>query len=159
MQNNLVIKEEKDFKQFWNTILIPNLSEKHQAKPIHSLEEITKLRTMFPDNIKQFNVYHNNIIVAGATIFETAGVAHCQYISKFEKKQDLNSLDFLFDFLIHKQFSKKRFFDFGSSNEEEGQKLNGGLTYWKESFGASTIVHDFYEVQTANYYKLDNVVI
>jgi hypothetical protein len=29
-----------------------------------------------------------------------------------------------------------------------------GLTYWK-SFGASTIVHDFYEVETANYYKLD----
>jgi hypothetical protein len=34
-----------------------------------------------------------------------------------------------------------------------------GLTYWKESFGASTIVHDFYEVETANYYKLDKVVI
>jgi hypothetical protein len=27
----------------------------------------------------------------------------------------------------------------------------------KESFGASTIVHDFYEVETANYYKLDKV--
>jgi hypothetical protein len=44
--------------------------------------------------------------------------------------------------LIHKQFSKKRF-DFGSSNEEEGLKLRVDLG----NFGASTIVHDFYEVE------------
>jgi hypothetical protein len=37
-------------------------------------------------------------------------------------------------------------------------KIEWGLTYWKESFGASTIVHDFYEVETANYYKLDKVI-
>jgi hypothetical protein len=159
IQNKLVIKEENDFESFWNDILIPNLTEKHQAKPIHSLEEITLLKNRFPDNIKQFNVYHDDVIVAGATIFESASVAHCQYISKFEKNLDLSSLDFLFDFLIHKQFSEKRFFDFGSSNESQGKKLNEGLTYWKESFGASTIVHDFYEVKTANYYKLDDASI
>jgi hypothetical protein len=159
VQNKLVIKEENDFEQFWNGILIPNLSERYQAKPVHSLDEITRLKKIFPDNIKQFNVYYNNAIVAGATIFETPGVVHCQYISKFEKKHTLNSLDFLFDFLIQKQFSKKRFFDFGSSNLDEGKKLNEGLTYWKESFGASTVVHDFYEVETANYYKLDDVAI
>jgi hypothetical protein len=159
VQNKLLIKEENDFEQFWNGILIPNLSERYLAKPIHSLDEITRLKKIFPDNIKQFNVYHNNAIVAGATIFETPMVVHCQYISKFEKKQALNSLDFLFDFLIQKQFSKKRFFDFGSSNLDDGKKLNEGLTYWKESFGASTVVHDFYEVETANYYKLDDAAI
>jgi hypothetical protein len=37
------------------------------------------------------------------------------------------------------------------------KKLNG--VYWKESFEPSTIVHDFYEVETANYYKLDQVAI
>jgi hypothetical protein len=42
-----------------------NLSEKYQTKPIHSIEEIIKLKTIFPDNIKQFNVYYNNVIVAG----------------------------------------------------------------------------------------------
>jgi hypothetical protein len=36
MQNKLVIKEESDFEQFWNKILIPNLSEKYNAKPVHS---------------------------------------------------------------------------------------------------------------------------
>jgi hypothetical protein len=47
MQNKLVVKEENDFKQFWNKILIPNLSEKYQTKPIHSIEEIIKLKTIF----------------------------------------------------------------------------------------------------------------
>jgi hypothetical protein len=42
----LVVKEENDFKQFWNKILIPNLSEKYQTKPIHS-EEIIKLKQYF----------------------------------------------------------------------------------------------------------------
>jgi len=158
-QNDLVIKEESDFEQFWNKILIPNLSERHNAKPVHTLEEITHLNELFPGNIIQFNVYHNDVIVAGATVFESITVTHCQYISKFETNQTLSSLDFLFDFLVHKRFAKKRFFDFGSSNENQGKKLNEGLTYWKESFGASTIVHDFYEVETANYYKLDQAAI
>jgi hypothetical protein len=160
MQNDLVIKEESDFEQFWNTILIPNLSGRHNAEPVHSLEEIVRLKELFPDNILQFNVYHNDAIVAGATIFESGAVAHCQYISKFEEtNQSLSSLEFLFDFLIHKRFAKKRFFDFGSSNKNQGKKLNVGLVYWKESFGASTIVHDFYEVETANYYKLEQAAI
>jgi hypothetical protein len=33
------------------------------------------------------------------------------------------------------------------------------LSYWKESFGASTIVHDFYEVETSNYSLLDTVLL
>ena len=56
-------------------------------------------------------------------------------------------------------FAHKKFFDFGISNEAQGRKLNQGLSYWKESFGASTIVHDFYEVQTANSHLLEKVLL
>jgi hypothetical protein len=45
--------------------LIPNLSGRHNAEPVHSLEEIARLKELFPDNILQFNVYHNDAIVAG----------------------------------------------------------------------------------------------
>lgn len=156
ISNKLVVKEENAFGSFWEEILIPNLEEKHRAKPIHSVEEIGHLKNIFPDNIRQFNVYHNDIIVAGTTIFESQHLAHCQYISKYEKQEDLGSLDFLFHFLITEVFPKKRFFDFGISNELQGKKLNDGLSHWKESFGASSIVHDFYEVETANHSKLDS---
>ena len=155
----LVIKEETDLESFWNEVLIPNLDERHNAKPVHSLEEIKVLKSLFPNNIRQFNVYYKDKIVAGTTVFESEKVAHCQYISKYENEENLGSLDFLYHFLITDVFATKRFFDFGISNEEQGKKLNDGLSYWKESFGASTIVHDFYEVETTNYVKLNSFLL
>ena len=158
-KNKLEIREVDVFEEFWNQILIPNLAKKHQAKPVHSLEEIIKMKALFPENIRQFNVYQNGIIVAGTTIFETSTVAHCQYISGKEDKNELGGLDLLFYQLISETFKNKCLFDFGTSNENQGRKLNNGLSYWKESFGASTIVHDFYEVKTSNYSLLDTVLI
>ena len=152
--NKLAIKEESDFEPFWNQILIPNLNHRHNAKPTHTLEEIVYLKSKFPAQIRQFNVYHNDTIVAGTTIFETDTTAHAQYISGNETKSELGSLDFLFAALITKTFANKRWFDFGISNENNGKTLNKGLSYWKESFGASTIIHDFYEVPTANHTQL-----
>ena len=158
ISNDFAIKEVNDFEKFWDEILIPNLEQKHQAKPVHSLEEITKLKVFFPKNIRQFNVYEGGTIIAGTTIFETSTVAHCQYISGREDKNELGGLDVLFQHLISDIFKHKRFFDFGISNENQGRKLNNGLSYWKESFGASTIVQDFYEVETVNYKLLGNVL-
>lgn len=158
-RNKLRIIEENDFKPFWEKILIPNLASRHQALPVHSLEEITQLATHFPKNIIQFNVYNGNEIVGGATIFETETVAHVQYISANEDKQTLGTLDFLFEFLITQRFQKKRFFDFGTSNENQGKNVNEGLLYWKECFGARTVAQSFYEVKTANYKKLASVFI
>jgi len=155
----LIIKEENDFDSFWDKILIPNLHKKHNAKPVHSIEEMSRLKSLFPQNIHQFNVYFEDKIIAGTTVFETETVAHCQYISKNEDENNLGSLDFLFQYLIQERFAQKRFFDFGISNENHGKNLNEGLSYWKESFGAGTIVHDFYEVETSNYTLLNNVLI
>jgi hypothetical protein len=157
--NGLIVKEEEVFENFWNEILIPNLLQKHQAKPVHSLEEITKLKAKFPDKIRQFNVYENEKIVAGTTIFQTSTVAHCQYISGIENKNELGGIDFLFYHLITEVFNNKAYFDFGISNENQGKKLNNGLSYWKESFGSSTIVHDFYEIKTSNFSLLDTITI
>lgn len=156
---NLIIKEENDFELFWNQILIPNLAENHCAKPVHSLEEIQKLKDKFPSNIRQFNVYHEGKIVAGTTIFETKNVAHAQYISGNAEKGILGSVDFLYHNLLTAVFKDKRYFDFGISNENQGKNLNKGLSYWKESFGANTVVQDYYEVSTANAHLLENVLI
>jgi hypothetical protein len=159
IKNQLLVKEVVDFEEFWMKILIPNLALKHQATPVHSLMEITKLKKLFPKNIRQFNVYEKGIIVAGTTVFESDNVAHCQYISGKEDVNDLGGIDLLFHHLISEVYKNKRFFDFGISNENQGRNLNNGLTYWKESFGASTIVHDFYEVETANHSLLESVIL
>jgi hypothetical protein len=61
--------------------------------------------------------------------------------------------------LITEVFKEKIYFDFGPSQEQNGKKINEGILFWKESFGAKTTVQDFYEVKTANYLLLENVLI
>jgi hypothetical protein len=38
VRNGLSVKVDKNYEEFWNEILIPNLTKKHGVKPVHSLE-------------------------------------------------------------------------------------------------------------------------
>ncbi len=156
---DLKIVEGHDFEPFWDEILIPNLALRHDALPVHSKDEILQLASNFPKHIIQFNVFNDGKIVGGATIFETENVAHVQYISANEDKQKFGTLDFLFEYLINKRFKQKRYFDFGTSNENAGKNVNEGLLYWKECFGARSIAQQFHEVETSNYKKLESIFI
>ncbi|WP_303316215.1 GNAT family N-acetyltransferase [Flavivirga abyssicola] len=158
-KHKLEIKEVTDLDEFWNMILIPNLRLKHGLSPVHSLQEIKVLKERFPNNIRQFNVYHKNKIVAGTTIFETKNVAHSQYISGNKESSSVGGLDFLYTYLIKEVFVNKRYFDFGNSNENKGRNVNEGLQFWKEGFGARTVTQDFYKVDTKNYKLLDSIMI
>ena len=155
----LKIKKEINFTSFWNTVLIPNLEAKHEAKPVHTLAEIQILQEKFPNNVVQYNVYENNEIVAGTTLFLDKRTVHVQYISAIGDKNQHGALDFLFHKLITEEFKDFSYFDFGISNENQGKNINKGLQYWKETFGARTFTQDFYEVATKNYVKLNQVFI
>ncbi|HBT11359.1 MULTISPECIES: GNAT family N-acetyltransferase [Leeuwenhoekiella] len=154
------VEKTTDFEPFWNQVLIPNLEAQHDAEPTHSLEEITSLAKRFKYNIHQFEVRDaQHQLLAGATIFETQVVAHVQYISATPEGKKQGALDFLFQQLIEERFSHKWYFDFGTSNEQAGNKLNAGLQFWKETFGARTRIQRTYRLQTKNSFKLENVVI
>jgi hypothetical protein len=144
-------------KLFWNDILIPNLQEKHGVNPVHTLVEIEELADKFPNNIRQYVIFLDGIIVAGCTIFETENVAHAQYISGNEIGRNSGCLDLLFDWLIIERYQGKMYFDFGIANEEMGQKINKGLMDWKEGFGARAMSHDFYEINTSDFNKLEDI--
>ena len=158
-KNKLEIKETDDLDEFWNSILIPTLLNRHYVNPVHSLHDIKKLKRVFNNNIKQFNVYHEDQLVAGTTIFLTKNVAHVQYIGSNSEKNSLGSLDFLFYNLITEYLSDFKYFDFGNSHEQQGMKINKGLNYWKEGYGARSLTHDFYEINISNFHKLNNLMI
>ena len=159
LNNNLEIREELNFDLFWNEILEPNLIKKHNVKPVHSAKEMELLQLNFPNNIKHFNIYDSGKIVAGTTVFIAGKVIHPQYISGNKDKNFLGSLDYLYHHLITVVYKNYDFFDFANSNEQFGKKLNKGLLFWKESFGAKTVVQNFYEVETKNYNLLENIFI
>lgn len=158
-RHNLIVKEVNDFSEFWNQILIPNLNTKHKTQPVHTLKEIQLLKERFPKQIRQFNVYNDDDIVAGTTIFESKHVAHSQYISGNEDKNVIGSLDFLHLHLINNVFQDKVYFDFGTSNENQGKHINEGLNFWKEGFGARTITQDFYDINLDAIDELDTIFI
>ena len=154
-RNGLTIAVDDNFEGFWNEILIPNLQQKHAVAPVHSLEEIQLLAAKFPDHIKQVNVYKDNVIVAGTTLFLTKTTIHPQYVSGNSDKNAFGSLDLAYDYIINHFDSSKRYFDFNISSEENGTALNSGLIFWKESCGARTYVADNYLIDTACYKTLD----
>jgi hypothetical protein len=157
--NNLIIKEETNITDFWNTLLIPNLNDKYQSKPVHTLEEISFLIEKFPMNIRHFNVYYNDNLVCGSTIFITKNVVKPQYIAGNDFNNELGSIDFLYDFLIKEIAKEVDFFDLGPSHVNNGLNIIQNINFWKESFGSHTLSQDFYEVETKNYYLLDTVLL
>ena len=154
-RNGLTIAVDDNFKGFWNEILIPNLQKKHAVAPVHSLKEIQILAAKFPDNIKQVNVYKDNVLVAGTTLFLTKTTIHPQYVSGNSDKNTFGSLDLAYDYIINHFDDSKRYFDFNISSEQNGEALNSGLIFWKESCGARAYVADNYLIDTACYKTLD----
>ena len=155
---NLIVKEENNLESFWNTLLIPNLKDKYASKPVHTVKEIEFLHKKFPENIRHFNVYNGDKLVCGTTLFITKNVVKPQYISGNEDNNMLGSIDFLYDFLIKEIAKDKKFFDFGPSHDSSGLHIMKGINFWKESFGANSLIQNFYEVETSNYYLLDTIL-
>jgi len=134
------------FSKFWD-ILCKNLESKHQAKPVHSLDEILFLKSQFPEEIKLKVALINNQVEAGVLIFCVNNVWHSQYIASSQIGYDHSALDAVFDSLISSSLSiGMQYFDFGTSNESFGTILNDGLYTYKSEFGGGGIVHQHFEI-------------
>lgn len=146
VRNELEFEESKNFKSYWD-ILEETLNIQHNAKPVHSLDEIEKLAKLFPNNIKLFVAKKNNKVLGGTLIFENEQIVHTQYLANSLEGRSVGALDFVIDKLINEIYNDKKYFDFGISNEDAGRYLNTGLIAQKEGFGGRAVVHDFYELE------------
>lgn len=141
----VVVQEDTEFGEFWN-ILSGNLSDRYHTKPVHTVDEISLLKSRFPDNIRLFTACRENRMVAGCVIFEMNNWVHSQYISASPEGKDIGALDLLFHYLITGRYAGREIFDFGQSTENMGHYLNSGLIAQKEGFGGRGIVYDTYEL-------------
>lgn len=128
-------------------ILTQNLAEKHNARPVHSLDEIALLASRFPANIRCACAVLDGVIVAGVVLFLTPTVVHTQYIAANDAGRNASALDLIMESCIDLGVENgTRWFDFGISNEQEGAFLNDGLYRFKNGFGGGGYVHEFYEI-------------
>jgi GNAT acetyltransferase-like protein len=131
---------------FW-ALLEENLSSRHGVRPVHSEHELALLMERFPDNISLHVAKKANEVIAGVVVFDSTRVRHCQYIGVSEAGRELCGLDAIFDHCIAEALRRGlRFFSFGVSTEADGEVLNEGLHTFKSEFGASGVVHEFYEL-------------
>jgi len=145
-KESLEIFESNDYKTFWD-LLTGVLETNHEAKPVHTLEEIENLSNLFSKNIKLYMIRKDGIVLSGALIYENKNIVHTQYLANSEQGREIGALDLLIDNLIQNIYKNKKYFDFGISNEDAGRYLNTGLIAQKEGFGARAVVQDFYELE------------
>ena len=145
-KSRLSIIEDGDYNAFWK-ILEKRLQGKYNAAPVHSIEEMTLLKSRFPENIKLFCVADNNgEILGGVVLFITDNVVHMQYSGTTEEGRRISALDYLYEELINNRFAGKEYFDFGTSVEDGGRYLNSGLIAYKERLGGRAVVYDTYTI-------------
>lgn len=141
------VEEGAHFASSLWKILEDNLARKYEARPVHTLDEITHLESLFSDQIKFVAAVLSGEVIAGVVLFVTDTTAHAQYIASSEVGYETSALDAVFDFCIEAAAKQgKRYFDFGTSNEDDGRKINATLYNFKSEFGGGGIAHEFYEI-------------
>jgi hypothetical protein len=142
----ICIRENQDWEQFWG-ILIENL-KKHKTTPTHSLDDILRIKQLFPHDIRLFGAYYKDKLIAGTVLFinnkvsfETFYIAQNYEFSHFRANNLL-----MLKVLEWASFQGFKFLNFGVSTENKGKKLNFGLTRFKESFGGCDIVRRTYKL-------------
>ncbi len=142
-QGRITVQETNDINLFWD-IIVDDRKKRHNTTPVHTAQELDRLHSAFPQNIRLFTASSNDRILAGAVIYNTGNVLHLQYAAATDEGKELYATDIIYNHVIFSIFPEAEYFDFGTSNENGGLYLNSGMTRHKEEFGGRSIVYDTY---------------
>lgn len=144
-RSGVAVSQTNDWAGYWS-VLSERLFKAHNARPVHSLDEILLLKSRFPDSIRLYTATAGGLLLGGVVLYVTDTVAHCQYIACSDAGLEMNVLPLLFEHIIAMQVSGVRYFDFGTSNEDAGRYLNEGLIQQKASFGARAVAYNTFSI-------------
>ena len=137
--------ESTDFSGFWQ-ILTDLLRSRFEAKPVHSVEEITLLHSRFSRNIRLFTAKEGDELLAGIVVYVCGRTAHSQYTAATKRGKELSVVHALYQHILDTLRSEIDYFDFGTSNEDNGHEVNSGLLRQKCSYGGRAIVYNSFKV-------------
>jgi hypothetical protein len=145
-KSGLVAGESQDIPQFWE-VLEDNLKRRYGLAPTHTLAEALRLRELIPDRVRLFVARDGERILAGTFVFLcNDDAAHTFYLASREEAQAFRPLNLAvfsaMDWLRQNGFSR---LNFGVSTPN-GESVNWGLLAFKESFGASGVSRDTYQL-------------
>lgn len=137
----VVVRESEDYATFY-TILQKNLKIRHGVQPTHTLEELLKIKSLFPERIFLYGAYVGEEMVAGVVMFDcNQAVSLAFYISHNEERQEYRGVNLLFYEIIKRCIARGfKYLDFGIFTVN--MEPNFGLGRFKEGFGSSGILRD-----------------
>ncbi|MGE5480543.1 MAG: GNAT family N-acetyltransferase [Chloroflexota bacterium] len=146
----IVVKESDNFEEYY-----PILEEnklKHGVKPTHSLEDLNRLKTLTPNNIKLLTVYKDEEPVAGSMLFLVNDkVSLCFYVMMKYEHRALRPVFLALDESIRWSAAKGyEWFDIGVSQDtaaEDPMTPALSLIYFKERFNARGIFRSTYHLK------------
>ncbi|MHB1688156.1 MAG: GNAT family N-acetyltransferase [Ignavibacteriaceae bacterium] len=145
IKQGIEIAECNRFEEYYE-ILKKNLKMRHNVNPTHSLEELLKLKRLFPGKIRLWGAFKGEKLIAGVCNFSAnPKVVLAFYISHDEDYQEYRAVNLLF-YEIMKRYKDEgfKFLDFGIFTVN--MDPNWGLARFKENFGARGIFRDtFYK--------------
>ncbi len=143
IKSGVEIIECDRFEDYYK-ILEKNLKMRHNVKPTHSLDELLKLKKMFPDKVRLWGAFVGDTLIAGVCNFSAnSKVVLAFYISHDEDYQEYRAVNLLFYEIMKKyQEENYKFLDFGIFTVN--MDPNWGLARFKENFGARGIFRDTY---------------
>lgn len=145
MKHGMVFKEllsDCEIQVFYE--ILANNMKKFDTKPIHSREELLKLkRECIPNNVRFFGCFYKDEMIAGSMVFcFDRQVFHTQYLATNQERLSLYPSEFLYYGLIKKAAEEKfEKISFGTSTLEHGKVLNKSLAQFKEGFGTKEYVN------------------
>jgi lipid II:glycine glycyltransferase (peptidoglycan interpeptide bridge formation enzyme) len=134
-----------DYAAFYD-ILKHNLGMRHNVTPTHSLDELNRLKIIFPKDIMLFGAFIKEKMVGGMVLFVTnPRVILAFYISHAEKYQHYRPVNLLFYEVIKWGRSQGfKYLDLGTFTLN--MTPNWGLGRFKENFAARGFLRDTYQL-------------
>jgi len=128
------------------------LKERHNVRPVHTLEEMQYLALSFEPEIQCLGASLLGEFVGAVILFLSPQAAHVQYSLTSTAGMAVGAMDLLVEQAIEIARARRvRFFDFGISTDPSGTALNDGLHRFKTEFGAGAVVYEQYDIELGLY--------
>ena len=137
----------EDYKSFYN--LLENiLLNKYNKKPTHTLDELLLLKLILNSNINLYMVKDsvNNIYGGVIVINVTKTCWYTIYIAKninYNSSTNVSIMYIMYEIIMEAKQNGIKYIDYGVTSENEGDKLNEGLSNYKEKSLCGKPIHRY----------------
>ncbi len=132
-------------------ILLENKA-RHNVKPTHSYEDLIKLKTLLPENLKLFMVYYKDKPIAGSSMFFcNKNVALCFYnmlLYEYEHLKPIHRV--MYEVVKWSTENGYKYVDIGVSQDTKAENPmtpSMSLIEFKEKFDAKTVMRNTLDIK------------